>query len=509
MQAVLPSQPSPRREWVFVGLVAVAHLAVAGFAMATHEMWRDELHCWLVALGSSTPWQVVHERAYDGQPPLWYLVLWVLTRLTWHPELMRVVHLAIASAVVLVFVGLSPFGRATRALFPFGYFVAYEYAALSRCYSLAFVLALGLSANHARRWTRPAVTGCLLAALALTTTVGALVAAGYSVALLIDWLGGQLPRARLRSAAIALGLSAAGGFGAALCAWPPADSTVARIGAAPEMPWDFAYTRVLAAMVPIPPADFFFWNSNALLNALPSGGVRFALALLLFSWAIFVVSSDRFAAILFAVATVLLVGLFKGVYSGSVRHHGFVFVAFVMAAWIARRVRAPEAESGWRRLRHGALAPTVAVVLALHMPGAAIAITYDARYIFSSGKRAADELRARGLEDALLVAEFDFPATAILGQLGPHSIAYSPRTGRPFTFVKWTRDRLWEPTDEQSIAFAARLGAERGEDAVLVMNRPLLPPLIDGTRVVRLAERYDSMIEEENFYLYRVARGSR
>jgi hypothetical protein len=40
------------------------------------------------------------------------------------------------------------------------------------------------------------------------------------------------------------------------------------------------------------------------------------------------------------------------------------------------------------------------------------------------------------------------------------------------------------------------------------MNRPLLPPLIDGTRVVRLAEKYDSMIEEENFYIYRVKRAT-
>ena len=119
-----------------------------------------------------------------------------------------------------------------------------------------------------------------------------------------------------------------------------------------------------------------------------------------------------------------------------------------------------------------------------------------------------DELRSRGLDHALIVAEVDFPATAMLGQLGPRAIGYSPRTGRPFSFVKWTADRLWQPTDEQSIGFAQRFGASHGQDVVLVMNRPLLPPLIDGTRVVRLAEKYDSMIEEENFYIYRVKRAT-
>jgi hypothetical protein len=500
-----------RREWTFAFAVGVAHLAVATFAAATHEMWRDELHCWLVARDSATPWQVVHERAYDGQPPLWYMLLWPLTRITWHPEAMRVFHGALATAFVVVFARYAPFSRWARALFAFGYFAAYEYAALSRCYGLALLFALLLCVHHPRRFARPLVTGGLLAALALTTTVATLVAAAYSAALLVDAVTGRgRAGATPGRAAIALSLAMAGGIAAGLCAWPPADSTVAHIGSAPEMPWEFATTRVVAALVPIPRADFFFWNSNAILWNIGSPAVRFTLAVSLFAWSLFTVSGDLFAAILFGGSTVLLVGLFAGVYSGSVRHHGFIFVAFVMSAWIAasraRSAGPPAPRPASRAFRSSALAATLTSVLALHVPGAAIAIAYDARYIFSSGKRAADELRTLGLDRTLMVAEFDFPATALLGQLGPGAFAYTPRTGRRFSFVKWTRDRSWEPTDEQSIDFAARLGGERGEDPVLVMNRPLLPSLVDGRRVVRLAEKYDSMIEEENFYIYRVAR---
>jgi hypothetical protein len=94
----------------------------------------------------------------------------------------------------------------------------------------------------------------------------------------------------------------------------------------------------------------------------------------------------------------------------------------------------------------------------------------------------------------------------MLGQLGPRAMAYSPRTGRPFSFVRWTRSRSWDPTDEDTLQFAAALGRSRGEDPVVVMNRPLLPELIDGAGVRRVAELYDSMIEEENFYIYRVSR---
>ena len=80
------------------------------------EMWRDEVHCWLVARDSATPWDVVKNRAYDGQPPLWYLLLWCLQRISANPLSMQVVHVAIAVAVVWLFVAYAPFGRPARAL---------------------------------------------------------------------------------------------------------------------------------------------------------------------------------------------------------------------------------------------------------------------------------------------------------------------------------------------------------------------------------------------------------
>jgi len=491
-----------RSPWAFAAAVTFVYVAVATFAMCNHEMWRDELHCWLVARDSASPWAVVRARAYDGQPPLWYLLLWVLTRVTWHPQAMQALHLAIATVNVLLVTRFAPFGRVARALFPFGYFALYEYAAISRCYGLALLLVIVLCLHHPRRFERPFATGALLAALALTTTVATLVAAAYALTLLVEAWPRALTDARLRGQALlAVGLAAVGGLSAALCAWPPADSTVARVGRAPPVPWDYGPTRIVAAFVPIPKADFFFWNSNALLDAIASPWLGTSLALILFATALGLLSENRTSLRLFGVGTALLVGLFAGVYAGDTRHHGFIFVVFFMAAWIACRD-----EPASPRTR--TLTSAVVIALALHVPGAAIALVYDARYVFSSGARAARELRNRGLADELIVAEVDYPATAVLGQLGPKAVAFSPRTGRPFSFVRWTADRFWEPTDAQTVRYASGLGAQRGRNPVLLMNRPLAPELV-GHGVTRLAELYDSMIEEENFYLYRVSANAR
>jgi hypothetical protein len=495
-----------RGDRAFAALVVLLYLPVAIFATVHHEMWRDELHCWLVARDSATPWDVVHNRAYDGQPPLWYLVLWVLEKTTHRPVVMRVVHVAIASACVWVFARRAPFGRAIRALFPFGYFLAYEYVAISRCYGLALLLVLLLCVNHPRRLERPWTVGILLALLALTTTVATCVVAAYTAALLVEW---ALAAGKTRDRAwIPIGCAAIACMSAGLCAWPPADSTVTHMKWPTALPSDDAPTRVIAGLVPIPRADFFFWNSNLLLSCEPFRRVALLVSVLLAGWVVFVLARERAAAMVFGLGAVLLVVLFAFVYGGDVRHHGFFFVLFLMGAWIAREAGVANPPAGTRgrvaRFRDAALVPTLAAILVLHIPGAAIAIAYDTKYIFSSGTRAAEVLTERGLSKALLVAEFDYPAIAALGQLGD-AVAYSPRTGKPFSFVKWTASRHWDPTDEQTIDYASSLAVSRGEDAILLMNRPLRPDLVDGSRIARIAELYDSMIEEENFYIYRVA----
>jgi hypothetical protein len=490
-----------RPDRVFAALVVCAYLPVAIFAIAHHEMWRDELHCWLVARDGAMPWDVVRGRAYDGQPPLWYLLLWVLEKLTHAPVTMQIVHVALAVAVVWVFASRAPFGRPIRALFPFGYFMAYEYVALSRCYGLALLLALLVCDNHERRLVRPWRTAALLAALSLTTTVATVVTLAYTATLVLDllertWRSGR-PGRRTWRALVPIGAGLLGCLAAALCAWPPADSTY-RKGWPTERPDDTALTRLVVALVPVPHVDFFFWNSNALMWWEPFRAVAAYVALAAAAWIVFLLSRRRSAAVLFGVGAFGLWVLFAFIYGGDVRHHGFFFVLMLMGAWLAARSR-PRIG-----LRTRATRLTLAAVLVAHVVGAPIALYYDARYIFSSGLRAADALRRRGLADALLVAEVDYPATAMLGQLSPTAVAYSPRTGRTFSFVKWTHDRRWDPTDQETLAYCDRLAAERRRDVVLVMNRPLVPELVDGAHVVRLDELYDSMIEEENFYLYRV-----
>src|SRR5581483_668183 len=123
---------------------------------------------------------------------------------------------------------------------------------------------------------------------------------------------------------IPIGAAAVGCVCAALCAWPPADSTVAHVGLPLHLLDDAAPVRLLEAMAPIPRFDFFFWNSSLLLSWEPFDKLAVPATVALGAWLLFVVSADRIAATMFALGSLALTALFCWVYPGDVRHHGFL-----------------------------------------------------------------------------------------------------------------------------------------------------------------------------------------
>src|SRR5262249_33323143 len=156
---------------------------------------------------------------------------------------------------------------------------------------------------------------------------------------------------------------------------PPADSTVTHVSWPKELPDDFAPTRLIVALLPIARPYFFFWNSNALLSWEPFRHVAVPVSLALAAWLLFLLSRERSAPLLFGAGVAGLMAIFGLVYGGDVRHHGFLFVLLLMAAWLARHscVGRGTKEKGTPsrvvRLRDRALVPTLAAVLVAHIVG--------------------------------------------------------------------------------------------------------------------------------------------
>ena len=107
--------------WVLFFLYVI----VAGYAIGHHELWGDEIHSWNIARASSSFSDLINNARYEGHPPVWYIILWSISKCTHNLAYVQVVQLFIAGSVVFLILFYSPFPTLTKILIPFGYYLLF------------------------------------------------------------------------------------------------------------------------------------------------------------------------------------------------------------------------------------------------------------------------------------------------------------------------------------------------------------------------------------------------
>src|ERR1044072_5823227 len=126
-----------RIEW----LVFVVYVIVVSFTMFHHEMWADELHSWNISKASSSFFDLIRNTRYEGHPPVWYVILWIIAKFSHGLMYVQIVHLLIAFAAIYLLLFFSPLPTFIKVLLPFGYYFLFEYTILSRNYAPGILLA--------------------------------------------------------------------------------------------------------------------------------------------------------------------------------------------------------------------------------------------------------------------------------------------------------------------------------------------------------------------------------
>ena len=170
---------------IYAGLLA--------WAIPHHEPWADEAQAWQIArtlpLG-----QIFPLLSYEGHPGLWYLCLWVLSRLHISYAGMRCFAAAIAFLGVAVLVTTSPFPRFIKLLLPFTFYLAFQYAIVARSYVLVPLLLFLCAYFWPQRLERPLPIALCLGLLANVALHAAVISGGLAMVYLIDlWLGRREP----------------------------------------------------------------------------------------------------------------------------------------------------------------------------------------------------------------------------------------------------------------------------------------------------------------------------
>src|SRR4051794_31323899 len=83
-------------------LIALPFIAFFLFQLAHHEMWRDELNVYGIAMASPTLGSLLHHVQFEGHPILWYVVVWCGTHFLHNAVILKVIEAFIGIGIYLV-----------------------------------------------------------------------------------------------------------------------------------------------------------------------------------------------------------------------------------------------------------------------------------------------------------------------------------------------------------------------------------------------------------------------
>ena len=475
-------------EQLFALTLTFAFLIAAGFTALHHEMWRDELHTWIVGRESHSLLQMYQNTRYDGHGFMWYLMVWPLTRISENPAAMQVLHLAFAVTTAYLLARFSPFSRVQRVLLVFGYLFFYEYTIIARNYALGVLFLTTFCVVFAQSPKRFVAIGIILALMANTSSHALILSVGLAIGYAVYlWRDGILSRPLARSLSIGAVIFALGVCVEIFIALPPSDLGLDYADRATTLEWP----RIVRV---------FGLFESAFLAKRPDLGISgWSLLPLVF---VFRWARQPGVLLFFLSSCGTLFILFYFIYFGSPRHHGFVFLALVAALWLAAYQvpvsvsdRAERIDLAWQRIS----GIVFSVMLCFHAYSGYLSTHQDIVRVVSNGKVTARYLETNGLDQLPIVAFADWPTTSVLGYLSNVRQVYHPQGHRWASHVVQDSSRLNWPSQEEVINEASSLSGER---IILLMNVPISDELVHQKGLRPLAQFTGAGIASENFYLY-------
>ena len=319
-------------------VIFIAYVGLSGYTIAHHEMWGDEIHSWNIAKASASYPDLIHNTRYEGHPPVWYTILWTISKFTHHLAYVQAVHWFIACATVFLIIFLSPMPLLARCMIPFGYFFLYEYSVLSRNYAIGILLACCICLVIRKRLPATVLLYYSLLFLMSNTHLLGVVLAGclhlYFILFVFEQKRTLKPVVPHLIAGVLIFIPAL------YFIFPPSDSQlntgywisrwnpeqIKALGQAP-----------LRSFVPFPAWwEEHFWNTQFLLDSTnKSIFLNFLVALGALSIAVLTLYRNWKALTLFlanvAISFLLALVVFP---LTSARYAGFLFIGFIIAYWL-------------------------------------------------------------------------------------------------------------------------------------------------------------------------------
>jgi hypothetical protein len=554
-----------------LGLIGVLH----------HEMWSDELQAWLIARDSQSIVDLFQNLRYEGHPGLWHLCLYGLSRISRNPVIMQFFHLAIATTSISLFIKFAPFSKLHKILFTFSYFPFYEYSIISRNYALGVLLVFLFCILYTRNCNY-IILFTVLALLANTNLYAAMLAIALGATLILENLVKYQFQfsALLKNRCLAIGaliLSASlilmivqilpppdRSFGQIL----PTESSLQNIhpsehnfllslfnelsNSIKKLIRSFSIT--LNAYLPIPNVFVSeIWNSNislaVVLDSLSKwvAIVRFSISITILTTIILCFRQNPLILFFYSFGN-LEIFLFTFAYLknyGSVRHHGHLFLIFVISLWLLVDQSPSHSSENSAKLmskirkNHGfgekfsflrcekfkklinhlsvqigyesskkLINRLFTLILCVHCIATLILFTVDIRQPFSASKAVSEYIYKHQMQDMLIVGDRAIFTTPLSGYL--NKSLYYPEIGSFGTFATHKESIVSNFSDV--INQVVDLEQFNQQGALLVLTYDLGDISAYSTKqvnIVETAQFQQSMVKFDKYFLYKLQASNR
>jgi len=363
------------------------YIITAGYTIAHHELWGDEIHSWNIAKASGSFSDLIANSRYEGHPPVWYFILWFISKFTHNPVYIQLVQFILASSVVFLVLFYSSFPFITRILIPFGYYFLFEYGVLSRNYSIGIFSAFCICLILRRDFKYKLLIYYALLFFMSNTHLLALLLAGsfhlYFLLLNIEQKKSSLFIHTLLGILIFLP--------SIYFIIPPADSGL-NIGFLLGK-WDIHQMGIvskapLRAFIPIPAWwNYNFWNTQFLLEVqnklIALKFVTLLLSIAVLGLAYFILKNNKRCLVMFT-ANLLLTFIIAVIFPfTAARYVGFIYIGFIAAYWLYCYETPTGRINNW----------LIKLLLAMQIIAGVFVVSKDIRFPFSNSSVVNELLR--------------------------------------------------------------------------------------------------------------------
>ena len=494
-----------KTEWFFF----VAFMVLSFWGISVHEIWLDEMHHWLLARDSNSLTELYQIARKDWHPLTWNVLLYIISRFSFDPFWMQILHITISAIVVYIFFSYSPFPLLYKILFAFGYYILYEYNVISRNYNLMVLFCFIICILYPRRTKSYLLLSLMLLGLANTHYLGTLISASFVMVLAIDFFIESKNKSNVYVVILSLTIYITGLL-----------STLAKVFASNDMKSEFDFQNLLQikkiasgllivtkGLIPI--ADFTqysFWNSNWLISYNPTLALLTSIVCIA---AIAVILFDRWLIVLFFIVTFVNLILFSTAvgYNGY-RYFGSVYIVFILSLWLSSYYDSVKISTGiglfLTNLQTRIKIPVIYFILVAQCIAGISTFILDVNRPFSEAKYAVKYLEQNKLNSYAVAVDNLNTATSISGYL-ERKVFFPILNG-------WVGYRLWNiPYKTEHSLFFSKLienSEKLGKEVIIILHRKLNPSIpVHFTGQMQISEIIEfnkSIIGDENCFLYKV-----